>query len=522
MVYIKLDIGSHAKGYNTSASDHDYVIFTKCSSDEFLQYINGRNHLANVHGKTDDTNDDCTHVDLYKGLHGIYTGKYYYLGVFAQESDVPDTELFEFIRQLAKLRMPNTLRTMLKYRAKRASADDPKQLLAIVYNLAYVDRWLRTGQFPPCNRLPQLLDDHVERVRLYEILMKHRVDGTPVEPEHKTYVYDWRDALEAKLSRYPPLPERCDVLKTMVMYMLDEGELVMPSLKITTLLYPSIPRLDRSKGAALWGRLVCVQEKLDGCNFRIIVDGSRVTFGSRHTYLESYSDFMGYHRIRSQLVSCARRLQRVTGYNAFVVYGELVGWRDDDRIEPINAIHYSAQREPIKFYAYDIKRFDDGIEEDIEFELAQNFLHNNGQFDTIPYECVLYDDFVSKPIVYRSTLFPDHGEETVEGYVLRCDELRYKVKKEYKLDDLGETNVLRVITKTFVRGVLSDRTVDASNFDECLVACYDAVEPYNTTKVPVDRIFGKLFGLLCAQAGIKHTEYKQKLSIFKANKNIVN
>ncbi|ACH69413.1 HE65 [Pseudalatia unipuncta granulovirus] len=542
MVYIKVDIGSHAKGYSTESSDHDYVIFTKCSEDDFLHYINNRQHLVNVHKKNED-GDDCTYVDLYNGLYGIYAGNYYYLGVFAEEKDVvdknglPNSELFTFIRQLTRLRMLGILQTMLRFKVriptggdkkKKGGGDqekkqeiDPKNLLNIMYNNAYVDRWLRTKQFPQHNRLPELLDNNQQRVELYKELMLKRVNQTPASEQDKDYIDQWQKQLQDKLAEFPPLPERFDVLKAIVRYAMNDSGPVMPFEKnITKLLYPSIQQLSRAKSGALWGQLVTVQEKLDGCNFRIIVNGEdRIRYGSRNTYRE-YSDFMGFYRIRARLEACARRLQTVTGYESFVVYGELVGWRDDKRQKPINDIHYRDQEEPIKFYAYEILRYDGEVEDLIEFELGQNLLYSSGQFDTIPYESMLYDDFVAKPIVYKSLLFPNHGKELVEGYVLRCNGLRYKIKKEYKLDNLGDTNVLHVITKSFVNGVLDGKKVDAENFDECMVACYDAVEPYNTSFMPVEKIFGKLFGLLCAQAGIKHTEYKLRFTVFKTNKEI--
>ncbi|AOW41393.1 he65 [Trichoplusia ni granulovirus LBIV-12] len=542
MVYIKVDIGSHAKGYSTESSDHDYVIFTKCSEDDFLHYINNRQHLVNVHKKNED-GDDCTYVDLYNGLYGIYAGNYYYLGVFAEEKDVvdknglPNSELFTFIRQLTRLRMLGILQTMLRFKVriptggdkkKKGGGDqekkqeiDPKNLLNIMYNNAYVDRWLRTKQFPQHNRLPELLDNNQQRVELYKELMLKRVNQTPASEQEKDYIDQWQKQLQDKLAEFPPLPERFDVLKAIVRYAMNDSGPVMPFEKnITKLLYPSIQQLSRAKSGALWGQLVTVQEKLDGCNFRIIVNGEdRIRYGSRNTYRE-YSDFMGFYRIRARLEACARRLQTVTGYESFVVYGELVGWRDDKRQKPINDIHYRDQEEPIKFYAYEILRYDGEVEDLIEFELGQNLLYSSGQFDTIPYESMLYDDFVAKPIVYKSLLFPNHGEELVEGYVLRCNGLRYKIKEEYKLDNLGDTNVLHVITKSFVDGVLDGKKVDAENFDKCMVACYDAVEPYNTSFMPVEKIFGKLFGLLCAQAGIKHTEYKLRFIAFKTNKEI--
>ncbi|ACI28727.1 HE65 [Agrotis ipsilon multiple nucleopolyhedrovirus] len=532
MVYIKFDIGSRAKGYNTEDSDYDYVIITKCDESDFLLYLDNRNRLVNRHDKTEE--GDCTHVDLYNALMGIYKGTYYYLGIFAGQEDIidkygqPNTELFTFIRALTDMRMPNIMKTMCRaYRISSSSSsstkkeskkspDNPKNLLAMMFHLAFVDRWLRVRKFPEHRRLPELLFNNGEQVALYESLMQKRRTGASSSSDEVQYMQQWQETLMARLDRIPPLPERFDVRKAIVMYMMNEGAPVMPLERhITKLIYPSIQQLSRSVCGALWHKEVLVQEKLDGCNFRIIVDEGSISYGSRNTY-RVRNDFMGYHSIRDHLEMCARRLQQATGFKSLVVYGELVGWLDAERTKPLNEISYVAQQEQLKYYAYDIKCCDDGNEEDVEFELAQNLLANGAGFDTIPYETFLYEDFV-RDIKFRSLLFPEHNDDSdklIEGYIVRCNGLKYKLKKEYNLNELSKTNALLFLTPQFVRNAVP-WPVNESNFTEAAALCYKAVLPYNEVNpLPPAKIFGKIFGLLCESTKLLHKDFKTKLNEF--------
>ncbi|AIZ48580.1 he65 [Agrotis segetum nucleopolyhedrovirus B] len=532
MVYIKFDIGSRAKGYNIEDSDYDYVIITKCDESDFLLYLDNRNHLVNRHTKTED-GSDCTHVDLYNALMGIYKATYYYLGIFASQEDIidkygqPNTELFAFIRALTDMRMPNIVKTMCRsYRIPSSSSsssskkdskkspDNPKNLLAMMFHLAFVDRWLRVRKLPEHRRLPELLYNNKERLALYESLMQKRKTSASSSSEELQYMQRWQETLMTRLDKIPPLPERFDVRKAILMYMLNEnGAPVMPLERhITKLIYPSIQQLSRSVCGALWHKEVHVQEKLDGCNFRIIVDEGSISYGSRNTY-RVRNDFMGYHSIRDHLETCVRRLQRANGFKSFVVYGELVGWLDAERTKPLNEISYVAQRERLKYYAYDIKCYDDGHEEDVDFELAQNLLGNDAGFDTIPYETFLYEDFV-RDITFRSLLFPEHDDKLIEGYIVRCNGLKYKLKKDYDLNELGETNALLYLTPQFIYNAVP-WPVNESNFTEAAALCYKAVSPYNEVNpVSPAKIFGKIFGLLCGSMELSQKDFKTKLNEF--------
>ncbi len=230
MVFIQIEIGSRAKGYSCVNSDYDRLIFTKCNVNKFLEYIEKHNVLSNQHLKTID--GDCGYVDLYKGLMGIYTGKYYYLGVFAKQEDVlnmdgtPNYQLFNFIRYLTRLRMRNILETMLQYKVHDSKWFCPKSQLMLMFNLAYVERWLTTNEFPDEVKLPDLLleDNHKGR-NVYYSLMNARKRGKVVSETEENYLNNWRDELRLKLQNLPPLEECYGIRKTIVMYMLDEGYL---------------------------------------------------------------------------------------------------------------------------------------------------------------------------------------------------------------------------------------------------------------------------------------------------------
>jgi hypothetical protein len=534
MVYIKFDTGSRAKGYNIEESDYDYMIVTKCSEEDFLLFLDNRSKLVNRHGKTDD-NFDCTYVDLYSALMGIYKGNHYYLGVFATQehivdkNGIPNTELYLFIRALTSMRMPRIVKTMCQnYNIKKMKTKKtdpkkapnyPKNLLAAMHNMAYVQRWLRTRKYVEHTPLPELLGNNKERVAMYHTLMDKRKNGETATDEQVQFMEDWQESLYERLERIPELPERYDVRKVIALYMMNERGPVMPLERhITKLLYMSIQQLSRSVSGPLWRKQIHIQEKLDGCNFRIIVDKAVITYGSKNTY-RVLNDFMGYHSIRDQLESCTRRLADILGCNSFVVYGELVGWRDDERTKPLNDISYVAQKEKLKFYAYDIVCCSDTeldeecITEDVEFTQAQELLVH-AKYNTIPYETFLFEDFATKDIKYYSMLFPEHGEELVEGYILRCNNFKFKVKKEYDLKSLSESNATNVLTKEFVQNVLP-WPVTSFNFTEAAVVCYEVVLPYNKANpLPPGKIFGKIFGLLCEQSNLLHKDFKSKLDEF--------
>ncbi|QCF61147.1 he65-b [Troides aeacus nucleopolyhedrovirus] len=65
---------------------------------------------------------------------------------------------------------------------------------------------------------------------------------------------------------------------------------------------------------------------------------------------------MNYYRIRKDLETCMRSLQ--TRFNdGFIVYGELISWRDYAKTTPINVINYVDQKESLKYYAYEIQLY---------------------------------------------------------------------------------------------------------------------------------------------------------------------
>lgn len=549
MVYIKFDTGSRAKGYATSASDNDYVIVTKCSEEDFMLFLDNRNKLVNRH--KNEEGSDCTYVDLFSALMGIYKGTFYYLGVFAKEKDFVDkngidnNELFTFVRELTALRMPAIVKTMcLNYNIKKMKTkhaaqkkpkkpedkiDDeedfknapsnPKNLLAAMHNMAYVQRWLRIRKYVEHEPLPQLLGTNKERRAMYDALMDKRKLKKPATDEEIQFMEDWQETLYEQLDRIPNLPERYDVRKVIALYMMNERGPIMPMQRhITKLLYMSMQQLSRSVSGPLWRQEVHLQEKLDGCNFRVIVDKGVITYGSKNTY-RVLNDFMGYHAIRTQLEACARRLAVILKCNSFVVYGELVGWQDDKRTKPLNDISYVGQKEKLKYYAYEIvccsepELDKECTTENVEFTLAQQLLAQ-AQFDIIPYESCQFETFAGSEIKYRSLLFPEHGEELVEGYILRCNGLKFKVKKEYDLKNLSESNATNVLTKEFIEQAVP-WPINEKNFTEAAMLCYKAVLPYNETNpLPPSKIFGKIFGMLCEQSKLLHKDFKTKLNEF--------
>ncbi|QBQ01673.1 he65 [Hyphantria cunea granulovirus] len=512
MVYIKIDTGSRAKGFALSSSDYDYKIYTKSDRITFEKYIDNRQLLKNVHHKLVD--GDVVHIDLYIGLMGIYTGKSPDLGIFARRDDVRDKYgvvdicLHDFIKKLTTVSIVRIMRNMMHYVVVR----DAKVLLQTMFRYAFVAYYLTHKRLPENVQILAMIEGKDAAIDNYHRLMaKRAINNKDVCENTLNFFVNWQKELNARLSRVPDPPERMDIRHAIVMYALDEWGPVMPEdhHPIVQQIFPSITRLDASKKRTLAHQHVYVQEKLDGCNFRVIVmkDGKTITYGSRYTYRPD-GNFMGFYRIREQLEQCTRALQTLMiPSTSFVVYGELVGWKDEAKTLPINVINYSAQPESLKFYAYEIQ-LSGGMF--ISFAMAQTLLSQSG-FATIPYRECLYNDFVATLQFDKSTLFPD---APIEGYIIRFQHLMYKIKPEYKnLDKLKVVlNKFDYITKQFMRdtygAVVKEEFLDALKF--CYLNC-------NVSREEAKMLFDHMYNLYRKQLRVHNTDYKHLLTSFKEN-----
>ncbi|AJD80761.1 HE35 [Pseudoplusia includens SNPV IE] len=233
MVFIQFDIGSKAKGYSIDSSDEDIIIITKCTPEKFMDYLNNRNLLVNQHIKTAD--GDSTSVDIYKALHGIYTGLYYYLGVFATKEDFLNVngtynmELYTFTRELTRLRIKNILNTMMLYKVKGNNQNTPKLLLMTMFHLAYTEHWLKENDFPESVKLPSLLQKCNNRKKqVYRHLMRNRLENTVPLQKDIDYINMWKYELQNRVYQLPATENRYDILKIIIMYMLGESNLYIP------------------------------------------------------------------------------------------------------------------------------------------------------------------------------------------------------------------------------------------------------------------------------------------------------
>ncbi|AKR14131.1 RNA ligase [Dasychira pudibunda nucleopolyhedrovirus] len=463
MVYIKIDTGSRAKGYANEQSDYDYQVFTKCDRETFMEFGFNNHLLKCKHGKDNDGND-VRHMDLNVALYKVYTGQAADLGIFLQQNDCKDkygqenVQLFRFIKKLTAVSMVKIVNKLLKYQGS-ASA---KKLLLLMFNYAFTEYYLDFKRMPASNKILNILlnvDDSVDlttrgpshllvngqEVPIAQnvpievsdeltIVMK-KVDNVKMfaelmqrgdyREEWGEFFKSWAQELKGRLAHIPEPPKRADVLHSIYMYALNERGPVMPEDESDVLcqIYPSVSHLDRQKKGALANKQILVQEKLDGCNYRVIVNKGAVTFGSRNTYRPD-TEFLNVHRISARLKDCAFKLMTLMGADSFVVYGELLGWKNDAKIKPINEIEYSDQRESLKYYAYEIQ-FAGGAF--VPFEEAQLRLRSAG-FDTIPHHKCLFNDFV-KNLHFISQMFPN---SPLEGYIIRCGKLIYKLKSDYK------------------------------------------------------------------------------------------
>lgn len=433
MVYIKVEIGSRARGYDIESSDGDYVVFTKCTPWDFAKFWSNRQVFVNKHKKEKD--GDYTYADLFFGLTGLQTGKYAYL-IYATEEDVKDKngvenkELWLLICKLKNMFWINIVRTMIRYKYNKVDVT-PKKVLQLMSYCAIVDYSIRNKKLPENFKLPILIKEDEYAFSIFKSLMeKRKSNETTVDESEKLFVENWKEMLMNKLSHIPDPPERLDITVHIGLYMLNAASPMLPEdSNITNIIYPTITKIEPHISKLLRYNYVIVQEKLDGCNFRIIVtEDGEIVFGSRNTY-RATEDFFGYHRIKNNLTNCANKLKNILNLTkGFIIYGELLGWKDD-RKTPINKIIYRQLEVDIAFYAYDIQMCD-GKNYFLDFILAQKLLEEAG-FDTIPYQVVEYNNFINK-VKFQSLLFPGHNSNEVEGYIIRYKNERYKLKEDNK------------------------------------------------------------------------------------------
>ncbi|AFY62856.1 HE65 [Philosamia cynthia ricini nucleopolyhedrovirus virus] len=488
MVYIKIDTGSRAKGYANSDSDFDYFVYKKCDREVFEEFVFNKHQLKCEHMK-DDAGNDVRVTDLCVALYGVFSGKTPELGIFLKPDDCKDKygqlneQLYQFIKKLTIVCIVKIVKRMIRPNVPTTA----KALLRLMFDCAFTEYYLDFKKLPDSTKILNMLlnlddfvdlatdgadrllvngrvvsiskgittkiDDkvtitikNVDKLRVYAQL----VQRGECREEWRDFFKNWLRELSERLAHVPEPPRRADVLHSIVMYALNERGPVMPEDENNILcqIYPSISHLDRQKKGVLANKRILVQEKLDGCNYRVIVDKGVVTYGSRNTYQPDVA-FMNVHRISAQLEAYALKLKPLMAPDeSFVVYGELLGWRDEARTKPINEIAYTQQKESLKYYAYEIQSGDGAF---VPFEEAQLRLRAAG-FDTIPFCQCLYNEFV-KGLHFNSQMFP---KSPLEGYIIRCGKLIYKLKSNYK-----DLNKLQIESGPF----------DALNCDELNKEC---------------------------------------------------
>ncbi|QEI03610.1 HE65 [Rachiplusia nu nucleopolyhedrovirus] len=232
MVFIQLDIDILYRSCKL-CSNRNRLIITKCSSDKFLNFItNPENELIDQQVK--DTYGTYTNIDVYKALMGIYTGKYYYLGVFVREDDVLNQDgthnigLYKFIRKLTRSRMNNILNNMIR-KVVGSQYNSAEFLLSLMFNLAYIERWLVLKDLPNDLRLPQLfLSANLEATKIYDRLIKCYQEKTSrIDYDVIKFICTWHERLQDCVLKLPILKDDYDLLKTIIMFMLNENDLSM-------------------------------------------------------------------------------------------------------------------------------------------------------------------------------------------------------------------------------------------------------------------------------------------------------
>ena len=220
--------------------------------------------------------------------------------------------------------------------------------------------------------------------------------------------------------------------------------------KVVNVIYSSITNVNTDRFVDVADlEYFILQEKLDGCNFRLFFDHERneVSFGSRICLV--YHDFRGFYRIKDSLVEKVRKISTYEALNgkSFIIFGELVGYTS--RGLPLMPRFKYDFPEKIKFFAFDILILDenntylDAETGRIMSLKCENFLEvqewlKECNFDVIPYEILKAEEYSFDRIKkFKSLLFKHEDLNRTEGNILRVkfkgsdNHKMFKLKPEY-------------------------------------------------------------------------------------------
>ncbi|CCU56479.1 unknown similar to AcMNPV orf105 [Mythimna separata entomopoxvirus 'L'] len=225
MELIRINHGSSAKGYNLEDSDTDIIEFSKCSKKKFYDHItklkNNQEKIINSVKKTPE--GDLVKSDIFTGLTGIYYGDYYYLAVFGNKNNIKDESLYNFIKKLGKIRMPIILKTMSKIDSEpKKKKQQPKNLLMILFNLAYIDYWIKYNEYPECIKMPGILNN--DKKNLYDRLIKKK-NKEDVDDDDIKEIDKYRNYIISIIDQFPFPEDRYDILDSIIDYMRHDKEL---------------------------------------------------------------------------------------------------------------------------------------------------------------------------------------------------------------------------------------------------------------------------------------------------------
>ncbi|AKN81063.1 HE65 [Lonomia obliqua multiple nucleopolyhedrovirus] len=219
---MKFDIGSHAKGYALEDSDYDYIQIEPCTPARFMDHVFERRRFKNNHTKDADGND-VVMVNMFTALRGIYDGKFYYLGVFGCKREIiQDKRLYEFIRALTKARLPLILKSMADYAIHYRHLNKVKNLLAIFFNLSYINHCI-TINGPPDDA--SKINEYIlkDKLSLYNSLMSKRAQNvTNCNESEIAQIEKYKQDTLETLLRIPMPGNSIEIEQSIVNYMLDE------------------------------------------------------------------------------------------------------------------------------------------------------------------------------------------------------------------------------------------------------------------------------------------------------------
>jgi len=424
-LFLTMDIcsfktGSFAKGYGVEGlSDVNRCVLTRAPKDYYKNIIFSKNNkLVNIEIVSDG--HDTKYMDILNAFIELINGKGVTILLFGSGNDIITDEIIYFSRWIAEYNKKKICKNMLKFNINKRYDTDIKKVLALLFNISFVDRWLATNEFPH-DKFPEILRE--DKKALFFSLMQKRQILSNASLEEADNIEEYRAELLKKVEKMRT-PKKLKGIESVVCdFLIYDTELYIPCQQddetIKEIKYPPILYLFDYKNCFFINKNVYIQEKIKGKHLRIIYNDGQISFGNKERCLEK-DYFYNYRNLEENLIKAIIKAQSFTKQNKFIVYGVLCGnyYKGMEDFVP--------GQEILEFFAHDMKFFDDidSTYKFIDFETSQIILSDAG-FKVIPYEEKMCFEFISD--MEAKSKLPDNNKSNLE-YMIRCNDVIYKFK----------------------------------------------------------------------------------------------